>query len=119
MTEIIRTPGAVFVGLPTTVEFLGGNGKLVADSTIKVAPGLMLKENSFVPPDFPSRSRLAKSSRLFDVHLRRIHLHFQTGANIHRNWSQLAHPKIGEHPQPTSRICYTLSVTHFIPGSVI
>ena len=70
---------------PTTVEVIDGNGWLLADSTMTVLPGLMLKENSFVPYDFPSRRRLEELSRPFDPHIRIILLHFQIGANIHRN----------------------------------
>ena len=69
------------MGAPTLVQLLGGNSRLLVDSAIKVAPGLMLKENSFVPSDFPSRRRLAKLGRHFDPYIRKIHLHFQTGAN--------------------------------------
>jgi hypothetical protein len=39
---------------------LGGNGRFLEESSIKVAPRLMLEENSFIPYDFPFRRQLAK-----------------------------------------------------------
>src|ERR1039458_6138358 len=42
-------PGTVSTGLPTTVQLLSGNDRLVVDTTVKAALGVLVKENCKTP----------------------------------------------------------------------